>query len=136
MRILILTLLLLTSAVPAQQSDNFPADPAGAQVVDRAHETLYSDSGTAHFYALMTTRGDQSTLAIYKGLPWRKVHTWPLEFQGSRVRVPDNAVLHIEGSDQQVVFYWEDFAGYREGAVRLSLTYDRATGTFNTNWSD
>lgn len=140
MRVLLLALLLFWS-VPAyaqQTWSEFPPDDPKLTVVDRAFKSLYTGDGEAHFYAVLSSDTKQSYLDVYKGLPWRRIHRWSLEFQGTLVKVRDRTVLQISHDEesQRLDFYWDEWAGYAEAAVHQVLIYDRKTGKFSTNWSD
>lgn len=134
-----LTLFLLLGlglGARAQSAQDYPADPSGATVVDRAVLTTGSESEVT-FYAVLCTQRDQSFLDVYQGIPWKRVHHWPIEFQGDKVVVPARSVLQIaEDQPGQLTFYWTSYAGYSEGAVHLSVTFDRSKGTWTPNWSD
>lgn len=132
--LLVGALLVLSPAARAQSAQEYPEDPSGAVVVDR--DNLNLDEHV--FYAVLYTEGKQSYLDVYKGLPWQRIHHWPIEFQGEKVVVGARSVLHIDKREDEDVldFYWSSFAGYQEGAVHQSLSYDRKTGAWKTNWSD
>ena len=131
----ILAALLLGSPAFAQQSADLPAPPPG-QVVDRLLLDLETPSGTAWLYAVLSTEGDQSYLDVYKGLPFKRIHRWAIDLEGDKVKVGPQAVLMESHDGQRVTFYWREFVGYREGAVSMALIYHRATGRFETVWSD
>lgn len=128
---LLALVLCMTFCSAAPPAEDYPADPAGAVVVDR--------DNLEDFYALLYTRENQSFLDVYRGTPWKRIHHWPIVFQDEKVVVPARSVLHIvrEGEgENQLVFFWSSYGGYREGAVHLSLSYDLKTGKWTTNWSD
>lgn len=133
----LLALLLLLQPATAEWAE-FPADKSGLTVVDRDAETVYSNSGEAQFYAVLYNGNDQSFLYVYKGLPWKQIHRWPVTFQGEKVKVRDRAVLKLshDEEDQKFHIFWRDYAGYAEAAVHQVLIYDRKTGKFSTKWSD
>jgi hypothetical protein len=134
-----LFLLLLTVPTLAQNSwAEFPPDESDLKVIDRAYETVYTDDNEAHFYAVLSQGREQTYLDIYKGLPWKRIHRWPISFQDEPVQLRNRAVLHITPDEEgnTIIFHWDEFAGYAEAAVRLSVTYDRSTGKFTTSWSD
>lgn len=89
-----------------------------------------------YFYAVLYDVGEQSHLDVYKGLPWRKIHSWPVTFQGEPVKVTPTAVLKMEADDQQITFWWQEYVGYREAVVHQAVIYHRDTGKFSTSWSD
>ena len=100
--------------------------------------TIYDGDKEAYFYGVLSNSADQTYLDVYKGLPWKRVYRWPVTFEGDKVKVRDRAVLHISNDEEGMTlyFYWNDFVGYAEAAVRQSLVYDRNTGKFTTSWSD
>lgn len=128
--LLLLLLLGLVAGARAQSAQDYPADPSGATVVDRAVLTTDSEAPVT-YYAVLCTQGDQSFLDVYQGTPWQRLHHWPIEFQGEKVVVPARSVLQI-AQDQpgQLTFFWSSYAGYSEGAVHLSITYDQDKKTW------
>jgi len=135
----ILVLLLLTLPGLAQQTwEEFPPDVPGLKLIDRAYETIYANDQETHFYAVLYNGKNQSHVDIYRGLPWKKIYRWSVTFEGDPVKVRDRAALQISHgeNDRKVTFYWNEYAGYAEAAVHLSLAYDLLTGTFSTSWSD
>lgn len=131
--LLIGALLCLSPAARAQTAEDYPDDPTGAVVVDR--DSLEMDGRS--FYAVLYTQGQQSYLDVYQGLPWQRVHRWPIEFQNEKVVVPSRSTLHIDKGDDDVVsFFWNSYAGYREGNVHMALLHDLKSGTWKTSWSD
>ena len=132
-------LLILLLTLPCQAWELFPEDDPALKVVDRAYQAVYSEKGgEAHFYAVLYNGEKQSFVDIYKGIPWKRIHRWSVDFQGEKVKVRPRAALEISNDEEanQLHFFWNDYAGYAEAAVRLALTYDRGTGKFRTNWSD
>ena len=127
---------LLTLSVNAWEE--FPPDDPALKVLDRDLVSVYDDEQERYFYAVLSNSEDQSYLDVYEGLPWKRIHRWPVSFEGEKVKVRDRAVLKISNDEEGMTLYiyWNDFAGYAEGAVRQSLVYDRKTGKFTTSWSD
>lgn len=129
-----LTLTLVSGALTWEE---FPPDTPDLVVVDRDYQTVYRDDQEVHYYAVLYNGEDQSFLEIYTGTPWKLAHRWPITFQDAKVMVRPRAALSIdEQEDGSLVFYWEDYAGYAEGAVRQSVVYDPKDGSFRTQWSD
>ena len=128
-------LLLFT---PVFAWEVFPDDDPGLRVVDRAYKPIYIEGRETHYYAVLSNGGRQSFLDIYKGLPWKKIHRWQVTFEGERVKVRPRAALEISHDEEQnkLFFYWNDYAGYAEGAVHQVLIQDLESGEFTTEWSD
>lgn len=134
---LLLALLFFLQPAAADWS-RFPADQSGLTVVDREAQTIYTDGGESHFYAVLYNSQDQSHLYVYKGTPWKLIHKWDVTFEGEKVKVQDQSVLKAshDEEDKKIHFYWNEYVGYAEAAVHLVLIYDRNTGKFSTSWSD
>lgn len=131
-----LGIVLTAAPAVAQQSSDLPSTK-GQHVVDRLLLEVEAPNGTAYFYAVLHTEGDQSFLDVYKGLPFQRIHRWALDLQGDKVKVgPDAVLMALPGEDDTISFWWREFVGYREGAVSMALTYHRKTGKFTTAWSD
>ena len=121
----------------AQCWEEFPQDTPGMRVVDRDYLQTSRDGKEAYYYAVLYNGEDQTFLDIYGGLPWKRLYHWPVTFEGDKVLVRPRAALSItEEDDGKIDFYWNDYAGYSEGAVHLALIYDPKTGTFTPQWSD
>lgn len=131
--------MALTASCLAQQTwAEFPEDDPKLTVVDRAYKSFWANDKEVHYYAVLSNDSTQSYFDVYKGLPWKRVHRWPVSFEGEKVKVTRRAAVQIADYDDRNVihFYWNDYAGYSEGAVHLGLSCDRATGKFKTHWSD
>lgn len=126
----------LGTATAEPRSAPFPSDPEGVTVVDRDALTVHHQESNTTFYATLSQGGGVSYLDVYKGLPWRRIYHWPIEFEGNPVHLNPSTVLHIEDDSGSLLFHWDDFVGYREGAVKIQVTYDRAKGTFRSSWVD
>ena len=128
--------LLLTLSVSAWEE--FPPDDPALKVLDRDLVSTYDDDKEIYFYGVLSNSEDQTYLDVYKGLPWERVYRWPVSFEGEKVKLRDRVVLKISNDEEGMTlyFYWNDFVGYAEAAVRQSLVYDRKTGKFTTSWSD
>ncbi len=133
---LVLVVVLSLSSFAQEGWAPFPSDPPQVQLVDRASHVVWHGDTSVTFYAVLYKQGGKSYLDVYKGLPWARIHSWDIEFEGQSVDVPDNSVLEIGEYEDQIFFHWDEFVGYREAAVNLSLTYHRNTGKFSTSWSD
>ena len=138
MKTFFLALICLSLTLPAFAWEEFPPDDPALRVVDRDMVTTYNNDQEAYFYAVLSSNDDQTYLDVYKGLPWKRIYRWPITFEGDKVKVRDRTVLHISNDEEGMTlyFYWNEFAGYAEAAVRQSLVYDRNTGKFTTSWSD
>lgn len=138
MKKFVLAVLCLLLSLPANAWEEFPPDDPALKVLDRDSVTVYNGDQELYFYAVLANSDDQTYLDVYKGLPWKRVYRWPVTFEGEKVKVRDRTVLHISNDEEGMTlyFYWNDFVGYAEGAVRQSLVYDRQTGKFTTSWSD
>lgn len=130
--LLVLLLLVVAPALAQEPTDSFPPDPAGVRVVDR-DAIFFNDQ---YFYAIAYNQAGRGHLEVYQGLPWKKVYEWSIEFQGEPITLAPVTVLHIDEFESTLVFYWDDFVGYREGAVHQSVVYDPKKGRFETQWSD
>lgn len=138
MKKLLLALFCLLLTLNANAWEELPKDDPALQVLDRDLVTVYKDEKEVYFYGVLSNTNDQTYLDVYQGLPWKRVYRWPVTFEGNKVKVRDRAVLHISNDEEgeTLYFYWNDFVGYAEAAVRQSLVYDRRTGKFTTTWSD
>ena len=138
MKKVFLALLCLFLTLTANAWEELPKDDPALTVLDRDLVTIYNNDSEVHFYAVLSNSNDQTYLDVYKGLPWKRVYRWPVTFEGIKVKVRDRAVVHISNDEEgeTLYFYWNDFVGYAEAAVRQSLVYDRKTGKFTTSWSD
>lgn len=127
----------------------FPQDPRGVKVIDRASfDVSVIDSGTWHFYAITYNTKTNGIMKIYSifeksnadTMPaWKEIYTWKMAFQGKSVKLKSNEVLGIAQNDPAalVVSFWTNtYAGYIEGAAHIGLNYDIKTGKFTQDWSD
>lgn len=121
----------------AQCGEEFPQDAPGLKVVDRDYLETSQDGKEAYYYAVLYNGEEQTFLDIYGGLPWKRLYRWPVTFQGDKVLVSSRAALSItQEDDGKIDFYWNEYAGYSEGAVHLALSFDPKTGAFTPQWSD
>ena len=138
MKKITLALLCFLLSLSANAWEELPPDDPALTVLDRDLVAIYDGDNEAYFYGVLSNSADQTYLDVYKGLPWKRVYRWPVTFEGDKVKIRERAVLHISNDEEGMTlyFYWNDFVGYAEAAVRQSLVYDRKTGKFTTSWSD
>jgi hypothetical protein len=138
MQKLLVFFLSLLFSLSVSAWENFPQDDPALKVLDRDLVTISGDTDETYFYAVLSNGKDQTYLDVYQGVPWKRIHRWPVSFEGEKVKVKDASVLHIANDEETMtlIFYWNEFVGYAEAAVRQSLVYDLKSGKFTTSWSD
>ena len=136
MRRILICILLALPVAAIEPATPFPSDPEGVTVIDRNSLSVSHKGQNTTFYAVLQRTEGLCYLDVYKGLPWTRIHHWPIVFEGQPVDLAPVTVLHIIDDSDSLVFHWDDFAGYREGAVKINVTYERATGTFKSSWVD
>jgi len=146
------TCLVLAPWAPAGAAQNpeFPPDPPGVTVIDRAAERVHGEKSGFSFYAILYNRGGHGVVDIYRGtekkgkekhvdishMAWRKVHTWNLVFQGSPVLIETPTLLAMSVQEKEVQFAIVDHLAYQEARVTMYLTYDIRKGTFHEGFVD
>lgn len=140
--------LMYAAAAHAEGYANFPPDPKGVKIIDRASLVTSNDSGSTYYYAIIYNTKTNGIMKIYsafddpnssKPFKWKELYTWKMVFEGDNVKLQDVEVITIASDDteQPYINFWTDsFIGYIEGAVHMGLTYNSETGEFKMEWSD
>jgi hypothetical protein len=125
---------------------DFPPDPKGVKVIDRATFSVNINDGTRHFYAIIYNSSKKGVMKIF-GLTekdsivsnWKDLYTWSPSLEGDYYKFSNNEVISISQDapdSSEVVFWFTRYVGYVEGAVHFGLTHDLKTGKFEQQWSD
>jgi hypothetical protein len=150
-----LAFIVLAAAAGAHSvyaaNPEFPPDPAGITVIDRAAERIYTAKSSFCLYAILFNRGGHGVVDIYKGIEvkgkakgakinhmkWQKIHTWNLIFQGTPVEVQSPTLLGITlQEDREAHIAIVDHMSYQEARVTMYMVYDIRKGTFREGFVD
>lgn len=124
------------------QNLEFPPDPPGVKIIDRACETVAKGNNLTGFYAVMYNADKNTVIEIYIGqdapghMKWKKIRTWKLVFQNSPILLRTPSLISIREEDNEVFFSFVDDLKYREGKVHISLIYNIKSGKFKEAWAD
>jgi len=142
--ILITFFILLSSlAAPAAEINrNYPPDPAGFTVIDRACATVNTKNGSYALYAVMYNTREGTLVDIYQSsslkekLSWKKVYQWKPDMAGERQVLPAPSVLAVFESEEKISFSIIYMVKYYVGKVTFYVSHDIRTGRFEKGWSD
>lgn len=143
--IILIAFFLLFSVFSAQAAEinrNFPPDPAGFNVIDRACATVNNERVIYTLYAVMYNTREGTLVDIYQSsslnekLTWKKVYQWKPEMAGERQVLPTPSVLAVFESEEEVSFSIIYTVKYYVGKVTFYLSHDIRTGRFEKGWSD
>lgn len=127
--VLVATVILMLSASVASKASDFPPDPQGVKVIDRAHTCAIEP----WMYAVLYDKGNDRVIEIYQAFDyeWQKVVTkvYRKGMDAEYKKEFPFEILYIEDSLEDGNIYLF-VIGMLETEAGLAISYDPDTGKF------
>lgn len=123
----------------AAAAAEFPADPAGIDVIDRAFLRTYAGEEEHVFYLCMmnSEEGGVITIQELQGDRWETVCSWhPENMLGEPVVFGGTGVLSVQEAGGSLLVTWIDRISSYEGMAALYLDYGILQGQWQDYWVD